>query len=126
MNLAPVFEEYARRYMAGDAGWVAELYDAPFIAVRDGQAIHLGDRASVEAHVAELMAGYRHSGAARADIAALDVLEQGDGAALVTVHWQVRADDERLIRDFRTSYQVVARPTVRVVSYVNHDTLPAT
>ncbi len=122
-EIAALLGRYAEAYMAGDADWVAGVYDAPFLAVRGGQPIHLADRAAVVEHVGTLMAAYRAAGAARADIAGLDVLEQGDSAALATVRWNVRAADGTLIRDFRSSYQFVGPDPWRIVSYVNHDTV---
>ncbi len=122
LDFEQFFREYARWYMAGDAEAVAtDQYAAPFLAVREGRAIALPDRSAVIEHLAGLMAAYRQAGATAAEIVELDVQAQGDAAALVTVHWNVRGADGQLVRDFRTSYQLVGRPAPRVVSYVNHD-----
>jgi len=43
--------------MASDVDAVSAMYEAPLLAVRDGRAIHLADRAGVREHLAELMAG---------------------------------------------------------------------
>lgn len=67
------------------------------------------------------MAAYQSAGAASATIVEIDVLEQGGGAALATVHWRVVAKDGTVVRDFRTSYQLVAADPWRILSYVNHD-----
>ena len=123
LDIDRLFEDYARAYMAGDAEWVANLYTAPFVAIREGRAIHLPDRRAVVEHLTEVMAGYRRAHAAVAEVAAIDVLEQGDGASLATVHWLVRATDRSVIRDFRTSYQLILSDPPRIVSYVNHDTV---
>jgi hypothetical protein len=109
--------------MAADTMAVADMCDAPFLAVRGGSAIHLADREAVADHLAGLMDSYRQAGAATADIAELDVLAQGDSAALATVRWNVRTAAGELIRDFRTSYQLVGPEPWRIVSYVNHDTV---
>lgn len=69
------------------------------------------------------MAAYRAAGAARAEIGEIDVLAQGDAAALATVRWSVRSATGEMIRDFRTSYQLVGADQWRIVSYVNHDTV---
>jgi ketosteroid isomerase-like protein len=119
------FEQYADRYMAGDAETVADMYTAPFLAVRHGTPIYLPDRPSVVEHLAGLMSTYARSGAAVAEITDIDLLEQGDSATLVTVHWNVRSAGGEMIRDFRTSYQLAGRPS-RIVSYVNHDVVGAT
>jgi ketosteroid isomerase-like protein len=120
IEIRDLFERYADRYMAGDAEAVADMYTAPFIAVRNGAPMHLADRQGVVEHLAGLMAAYARSGAAVAQIKDIDLLEQGDRATLATVHWNVRSARGEMIRDFRTSYQLVGRPP-RIVTYVNHD-----
>jgi ketosteroid isomerase-like protein len=125
IEIRELFERYADRYMAGDADAVADMYSAPFLAVRNGTPIYLADRPSVVEHLAGLMTAYARSGAAVAQIADIDLLEQGDGATLVTVHWNVRSASGEMIRDFRTSYQLAGRPS-KIVSYVNHDIVSAT
>src|SRR5688572_28435983 len=106
-ELASFFERYAERYMAGDAPAVADMCRVPFLAVRNGAPIHLGDREALLDHFAERMAAYRSAGAAAADVIALDILEQGDSAAVATVRWLVRSADGAVVRDFRTSYQML-------------------
>ena len=124
-EIRELFDRYADRYMAGDADAVADMYIAPFVAVRNGAPIYLADRHAVVEHLASLMAAYARSGAAAAKIKDIALLEQGDSATLVTVHWNVRSATGEMIRDFRTSYQLVGRPS-RIVSYVNHDGVGAT
>lgn len=63
------------------------------------------------------MTAYARSGAAVAQIRDIDLL---DRATLLTAHWNVRSASGEMIRDFRTSYQLVRRPS-RIVSYANHD-----
>lgn len=121
-DVALFFSRYAALYMAGDADGVADLCETPFLAVRMGATIHLADRRALVDHLAGLMAAYRNAGAAVAETEELEPLVQGDRAALVTVHWNVRAADGTMIRDFRTSYQLVAHPW-RILGYVNHDTV---
>lgn len=121
-DLTALFERYADRYMASDAEAVADLCGVPFLAVRSGTPIPLADRVRLVEHLAGLMASYRASGAVAADIQELDVLAQGDSAALVTVHWRVRAVDGGVVRDFRTSYQLIGPDPWRIFGYVNHDT----
>lgn len=119
------FQRYAALYMAGNAEAVADIYAAPFLAVRSGKAIHLYDRDAVVEHLSGLMTAYRNSGAASADVDSLDVLEQGDNALLATVHWVIRTADRGVVRDFHTSYQLVGRNPWQILSYVNHDTAVA-
>ena len=45
------FETYTERYMAFDADAVTAMYEVPFLAVREGRAIHLGDREAVREHL---------------------------------------------------------------------------
>lgn len=121
MDLSAFFDRYAERYMASDAEAVADMCDAPFMAVRSGTPIHLADRAAVVEHLSGLMAAYRQAGAAKAEIAGIEVLGQGNRAQAGTVHWHVRSADGGMIRDFRTTYQLVGPDPWRIVSYVNHD-----
>jgi hypothetical protein len=122
-DLASFFEHYADRYMAGDADAVADLCEVPFLAVRSGAPIHLADRAAMVDHLAGLMAAYRKAGAAAAEVIELDILDQGDRAALATVRWRVRSAEGAVIRDFRTSYQLIGPDPWRIHAYVNHDTV---
>jgi ketosteroid isomerase-like protein len=116
------FETYAERYMASDADAIAAMYEAPFLAVREGRAIHLADHEAVRGHLAELMEAYRSAGATRAAIAALDVTPLGHSCALATVRWNAVADDGALVRDFATSYHMLRAESGdwRILSYTNH------
>src|SRR5579871_2561003 len=93
-ELMNFFAWYAERYMASDVDAVSTVYDAPLLVVREGVAIHLADRTAVRAHLAELMAAYVASGAARADIGTLDVMALGRSGAIATVGWLVRDADD--------------------------------
>jgi len=108
--------------MASDVDAISALYEAPLLAVREGRAMHLGDRAAVDEHLAELMAAYAASGATRADIARLDVTDLGRSSSLVTVNWHVRDSAGALLKDFRTTYQLLrVGGSWRILSYINHD-----
>ena len=116
------FAHYAERYMASDVDAVSAMYEAPLLALREGKAIHLPDRTAVRTHLAEVMAAYARSGAARATIAGLDVLPLGRSSAIATVRWNVESADGKLLKDFRTSYQLLRVETAwRILSYTNHD-----
>lgn len=106
-HLDPFFARYAGRYMASDVDAVSAMYDAPMLAIREGRVIHLADRTAVRAHLTELMAAYARSGAARADIAALDVVALGKSSVFATVHWHVRDTSGGLLRDFHTTYYLL-------------------
>ena len=115
------FDHYAERYMAWDVDAIATMYEAPFLAVRDGGAIHLPDDAAVHEHLAELMEAYGKAGAVRADIASLDTLPLGPSGAIVTVNWHAVDARGELVRDFHTSYHLLRDDaTWRILSYTNH------
>ena len=120
-DVRALFTRYGERYMAADAEAVADMCEAPFLAVRGGKPIHLPDRAALVEHFGGVMAAYRQSGAQAAEIVNIDVLEQGDSAVLATLRWNVRSAGGDLIRELWTSYQLVGPSPWRIVSYVNHD-----
>jgi hypothetical protein len=121
-ELDSFFAHYSDRYMASDVDAISALYEAPLLAVRDGRAIHLGDSVAVREHLAQVMAAYAQSGAARADIAGLDNVPLGRSSAFATVHWHVRDASGGLVKDFRTTYHLLrADDGWRILSYTNHD-----
>ena len=116
------FSQYAEQYMASDVDGISGVYEAPLLAVREGRAIHLPDRTAVRDHLTELMAAYQKAGAARADIADINVMNLGNSSAMVTVNWRVIDAGGALVRDFHTTYQVLRVDAEwRILSYTNHD-----
>jgi hypothetical protein len=76
----------------------------------------------VREHLTELMVAYARSGAARADIAALDVVALGKSSVFATVHWHVRDTSGGLLKDFHTTYHLLrVDGDWRILSYTNHD-----
>jgi hypothetical protein len=68
------------------------------------------------------MAAYAALGAKQADIARLEVTDLGRSSALATVNWHVRDADGAVLKDFRTTYQLLSVDgTWRILSYTNHD-----
>ncbi|MGH2747200.1 MAG: DUF6841 family protein [Actinomycetota bacterium] len=121
-DIASFFTQYAERYMASDVDAISALYEAPLLAVREGRAIHLPDRTAVRGHLAELMEAYQSAGAARADIAEIDVVPLGKSGAMATVRWHVFNEAGTLLRDFRSTYHLLrADQAWRILSYTNHD-----
>jgi ketosteroid isomerase-like protein len=121
-DLDPFFAQYAERYMASDVDAISAMYEAPMLALREGRAIHLADRAAVRAHLAGVMAAYARSGAAQAEIAALDVASLGRSSVYATVRWHVRGTDGGLLKDFQTTYHLLrVDGGWRILSYTNHD-----
>ena len=121
-ELDAFFAYYAERYMASDVDAISDLYEAPLLAVREGRAIHLADRAAVREHLSEVMAAYGRSGAARADVHDLAVDALGKSSVNATVNWHVRGADGSLLKDFRTTYHLLrVDGSWRVLAYTNHD-----
>jgi ketosteroid isomerase-like protein len=121
-DVATFFGQYAERYMASDVDAISAVYEAPLLAVREGRVIHLPDRTAVREHLAELMAAYEGAGAARADVAELEVVSLGVSRAIVTVRWHVADAAGTLLRDFRSTYHLLrADGAWRILSYTNHD-----
>jgi len=121
-ELDDFFAEYAERYMASDVDAVSAVYEAPLLALREGRAIHLSDQTAVREHLRDVMTAYSQSGAARADIAALDAVDAGKSSAFATVQWQVRDAVGGLLKDFRTTYHLLRTDGGwRILSYTNHD-----
>lgn len=120
-DIRSFFERYAERYMASDVDAISSLYEAPFVAVREGKASHLRDKAAVRDHLAGLMDAYDKAGAAQADIVSLDTLSLGPSGAMVTVNWHAVDAEGALVRDFHTSYHLLRHgDTWRILSYTNH------
>jgi len=121
-DLDPFFAHCAERYMASDVDAVSAMYEAPMLALRAGRAIHLADRTGVREHLSEVMAAYTRSGAARADVASLDVRPRGRSSALATAHWHVTDADGGLLKDFETTYHLLREGGEwRILSYTSHD-----
>ncbi len=121
-DLDPFFTHYAERYMASDVEAISAVYAAPMLAVREGRAIHLPDRTALQEHLGEVMRAYARSGAARADIASLDVTELGKSSVFATVNWHVRGADGTLLKDFCTTYHLLRTDGEwLIMSYTNHD-----
>jgi hypothetical protein len=121
-DLDAFFARYSERYMASDVETISSMYEAPLLAVREGRAIHLADGTAVREHFSEVMAAYRRSGAVRADIASLDSMPLGKSSLVATIRWHVHDATGALIKDFRTSYQLLrAGGGWRILTYTNHD-----
>ena len=80
-----LIHEYARRYSARDVEGVAELCLWPFVAIREGAAIHLADRKTVRDHFAAMIDAYQDAGYASFAPAAIDTRLLGERAAFATV-----------------------------------------
>ena len=119
----PLFDEYARRYIAFDTEGVTNLCLWPFLAVRRGEAIHLPDRNAVRDHFAATISAYRHSalGVVNWTRVELEARQLGDHSVFATAHWNALDADAEVVRDTLTSYQLLATPDGwRFLSYTNH------
>jgi hypothetical protein len=82
-----LIHEYTRRYTGRDAEGVTELCLCPFLAIREGVAIHLADSAAVHDHFMTIIDAYRDAGYASFSPVTIDTRELGDHAAFTTVRW---------------------------------------
>jgi hypothetical protein len=113
--------EYARRYVARDANAVTDLCLCPFLAIREGVAIHLADRAAVHDHFMKIIGAYRDAGYASFSPVAIDTRQLGEAAAFTTVRWHALDSDGKVARDTRTTYHLLATSAGwRFLSYTNH------
>ena len=120
-SIRQFWENYSECYMASDLDAVSALYEAPFLAVRENEPIHLPDREAVRAHITELMAAYRNAGAAEAAIADLQVVRLDGASSIATVRWSARSADGTVLREFTVSYQMLRRPGGwTLLSYTYH------
>ncbi len=116
-----LIHEYARRYSARDVEGVTELCLWPFVAIREGAAIHLADRDAVRDHFTAMIDAYRDAGYASFAAAAIDTRLLGERAAFATVRWHALDTDGELARDTETTYHLLAGPDGwRILSYTNH------
>ena len=93
----------------------------PFLAIRGGVPIHLGDRGAVREHFASMMDAYRGAGAATWSPIAIEVHELGEHAAFATVRWNALNSEGEVLRDTETTYHLLADPAGwRFLSYTNH------
>ena len=116
-----LIHEYARRYSARDVDGVAELCLWPFVAIREGAAIHLADRDAVRDHFTAMIDAYRDAGYASFAPVTIDTRRLGERAAFVTVRWHALDGEGQVARDTQTTYHMLATPDGwRILSYTNH------
>jgi hypothetical protein len=113
--------EYARRYSARDVDGVTELCVWPFVAIREGVAIHLADREAVRDHFMAMIDAYKDAGYASFAAVAIDTHPLGERAAFATVCWHAFDAEGNVARDTHTTYHLLATPVGwRFLSYTNH------
>src|SRR5215211_5705743 len=99
-----LIHEYTRRYVARDAEAVTDLCLCPFLAIRDGVASHLTERAAVRDHFMTIIDAYRDAGYSSFSPVAIDTCELGERAAFTTVRWHALDTDGNIARDTLTTY----------------------
>ena len=72
-----LMHEYTRQYVARDAEAVTDLCLCPFLAIREGVAIHLTERAAVRDHFMTIIDAYRDAGYSSFSPVAIDTRELG-------------------------------------------------
>ena len=116
-----VMDEYIRRYSERDLEGVTELCLVPFLAIREGVAIHMPDLDAVRDHFAAMIDTYRGTGVATWKRIESEVHELGEHAVFATVRWNALDSDGNVLRDTRTTYHLLATPEGwRFLSYTNH------
>ena len=120
-SVEALIQQYADRYSAHDVEGVVALCLDPFLAIREGAAIHMADRDAVRDHFAAIMTAYRGSGAARWSPVGIDARNLGDKSCFATVHWNAHDESGSLLRDTYTTYHMLVGPDGwRFLSYTNH------
>jgi hypothetical protein len=121
VTIDSLMHEYARRYSARDVDGVTELCLWPFVAIREGAAIHLADGDAVRDHFTTMIDAYRDAGYASFAAVAIDTRQLGGRAAFATVRWHALGTDGEVARDTQTTYHLLATPDGwRILSYTNH------
>jgi SnoaL-like domain len=121
MTVDTLIHEYARRYSRRDVEGVTELCLWPFLAVREGSAINLADRAAVRDHFMAMIDAYGDAGYRSFAPVSINTRELGERAAFATVRWHASHSDRNIVRDTETTYHLLATPDGwRMLSYTNH------
>jgi hypothetical protein len=120
-NVDSTMHEYTRRYVGHDVDGVVEMCQTPFVAIREGIAIHLADNEALRSHFGTIMDAYRDAGYASFSPVSIDTRELGEHAAFTTVRWHALDHDGNVARDTMTTYHLLATPAGwRFLSYTNH------
>ena len=121
VTIESLIHEYARRYSAREVDGVTELCLWPFVAIREGAAIHFADGDAVRDHFTTMIDAYRDAGYASFAAVAIDTRQLGERAAFATVRWHALDTDGEVARDTQTTYHLIATPDGwRILSYTNH------
>jgi hypothetical protein len=120
-DVESLVQEYARRYSDREVDAVTALCLSPFLAIREGVAIHLADRVAVRDHFAMMIDAYRDAGYTSFAPAAIDTHQLGEHAAFATVSWHALDVNGNVARDTQTTYHLLdTQDGWRFLSYTNH------
>jgi hypothetical protein len=121
-DVESVLDLYARLYSEGDLQGLAGLCLTPFFAVRRGEVIVMPDHGSLLTHFASTIDAYhRTSGAQTWELREVSTQQLGEYSAFVTVRWNALGADGQVVRDTRSSYQLLTTPDGwRFLGYTNH------
>jgi hypothetical protein len=128
-SISEIDEEAARffaRYRAefDNANWpgFASLFHEPCLTVRgDGTVRYLNSRAEAAPFFKTVADAWRREGYFRFTTSNFDVVPIGRNGMLVTFDWEMLDKDDRLIRKWRQSYQLVrAGGSLQVLTSMFH------
>ena len=125
-EVADFFERFVRAFVSFTGKEVAQLYTVPTIAVRgDGSIECLLSRHQVETFFQTALDRYHADGCRRARFHELEVVPLGGRSAVGTVTWKLLSDDDRVVRTWRQSYNLLrVEDTWRVVASTFHASNP--
>jgi hypothetical protein len=107
-EVAGFFDSFVEAFSAFSGAGVATLYFVPTVALRgDGSIQWLQSRADVERFFQAALDGYYRDGCRASRFKDLDVVPMGGRSALGTVTWQLLAEDGRVRKEWRQSYNLV-------------------
>lgn len=107
-ELAGFFADFATAFASFQGAQVAALYAVPGVALRADGSIHgPRSRAEIERFFQSALDGYHREGARACRFKDLETVRLGARGALGTVTWELRRDDDRVLREWRQSYTLV-------------------
>ena len=102
------FDRFVDAFATFDGARVGALYHVPGIALRDdGSVDRIDSREQVERFFQVALDGYWRDGCRRARFRDLAVVPLGGRSVVATVTWELVADDERVLRRWRQSYNLI-------------------
>lgn len=121
-EVSDFFDRFVRAFASFRGEEVAELYMVPSIAVRgDGSIECLMSRSRIESFFQAALDRYHADGCRSARFRELEVVPLDGRSAVGTVTWELLSDDDRVVRTWRQSYNLLrVQDGWRVVASVYH------